>query len=196
MSILSGASVSQLLALSSVPCGARITRMLSSREGRVMAQAFRNLSSSTPRRSERGEDRGADRINDGPAVHEAGRRDDVGMKVTVVFQARNLATEQGPDSFKRRARREGAMKVASLGGGEELNADDRRCVISHRRQPPRAMRSHRDVILLVGRGRNGIDAGWMGEGLVLGDQGGGGHLRNHEPGIEPGLRGQKRWQCR
>ena len=36
MSILSGASVSQLLALSSVPRGARMTRILSMRAGAVM----------------------------------------------------------------------------------------------------------------------------------------------------------------
>src|ERR1700756_1304786 len=43
MSILSGASVSQLLALSSVPRGLRTTRILSMRECEVMAHAFRNL---------------------------------------------------------------------------------------------------------------------------------------------------------
>ena len=144
--------------------------------------------------SSRGQRRGANRINDGAAAHEAGRRGDVRMKVPVVFEAGNVAAQQRPQSFERRARCEGRVKIAGLGGGEQFNADDRHGVIGHRRQAPCAMRGHRDVILLVGRGRNGIDAGRMGEGLVLGDQRGCGHLRDHKPGIEPGLRGQKRRQ--
>ncbi len=59
------------------------------------------LSSRGPLKS--GQRHGADRINDGPAAHKAGRRGDVGMKVAVVFQARNLAPQQGPHSFERRA---------------------------------------------------------------------------------------------
>ena len=57
------------------------------------------------------------------------------------------------------------------------------------------MRGHRDVILLVGRGRNRIDAGRIGAGLVLGDQRRRGHLSDHEPGVETGLRCQERWQA-
>jgi len=46
MSMRKGASVSQLFALSSLPRGARMTRILSMRAGAVMGLAFRNLRSS------------------------------------------------------------------------------------------------------------------------------------------------------
>ncbi len=62
-------------------------------------------------------------------------------------------------------------------------------------EAPCAMRGHGDVILLVGRGRNRIDAGRIGARLILGDQRRRGHLRDHEPGVEPGLWGQKRRQA-
>ena len=42
-------------------------------------------------------------INDGLAAHEASRCGEVWMKVAVVFQAWNVAAQQGPHSFERRA---------------------------------------------------------------------------------------------
>ena len=57
-----------------------------------------------------------------------------------------------------------------------------------------AVRGHRDMVLLVRGGGDRIDAGRIGAGLVLGDKRGSGHLRDHEAGIEPRLRGQKRGQ--
>ena len=55
------------------------------------------------------------------------------------------------------------------------------------------------MILLVGRGGNRIDAGGIGALLVLGHERRGRHLRDHEPGIETGLRrqeGGQAGQCR
>ena len=43
-------------------------------------------------------------------------------------------------------------------------------------------RAHRDVVLLVRGGRDRVDARGMGERLVLGGEGGGGDVRDHEAG--------------
>ena len=47
------------------------------------------------------------------------------------------------------------------------------------------MRRHRDMVLLIGGGRDRIDAGRIGALLVLGDQRRGRHLRDHEARVEP-----------
>ena len=80
------------------------------------------------------------------------------------------------------------VEVAALRGGQQLDADDRGGVLGHRQQPARAVRRHRDVVLLVGRGRDRIDARRIGALLVLRHQRRGRHLRDHEAGVQPGLR--------
>ena len=62
-------------------------------------------------------------------------------------------------------------------------------------EPPRAMRGHGDVVLLVGRGRDRIDARRKGALLVLRDERRGRHLRDHEAGVQPRLRRQERRQA-
>ena len=49
--------------------------------------------------------------------------------------------------------------------------------------------AHADVVLLVGRGGNGIDAGGMRQSLALGDQRRGRDLGHHEAGVHPAMGG-------
>ena len=85
------------------------------------------------------------------------------------------------------------VEIAALRRGKQLDADHGGGVLRHRKQPARGMRGHRHVILLIGGGRNRIHACRHGALTVLGNQCGGGDLRHHEPGIQPGLRRQ---ECR
>jgi hypothetical protein len=61
----------------------------------------------------------------------------------------------------------------------------RRGVLHHGGNASRAVRGHRHMVLLVGRGRDRIDAGRIGVLLVLGDQCCGGYLRVHESELRP-----------
>ena len=55
--------------------------------------------------------------------------------------------------------------------------------------------AHRDVILLVGAGRDRIGGRWVGEHLVLGGEGGRGVLVDHHPGLDPRRRSKERRQA-
>ena len=55
------------------------------------------------------------------------------------------------------------LHLDALRRRQQLDADDGGGVVRHIMQPARAMGRHRDVILLVGRGRQRIDAGGMGQ---------------------------------
>ena len=100
-----------------------------------------------------------------------------------------------------RARSSGALEVSgggsrNLAAAQQLDADDIRW---HSRpwqqRQARGMRRHRDMILLVGRGRDRIDARRMGALLVLGDERRGRHLREHEAGVQARLGRQERRQA-
>ena len=58
------------------------------------------------------------------------------------------------------------------------------------------MGRHRYMVFLIGGGGNGIDAGRKGALLVFGHQRRRRHLRDHETGIETGLRRQESGQAR
>src|SRR3546814_8669710 len=61
-------------------------------------------------------------------------------------------------------------RIETLRRREQLDADHRARILRHREQPPRAVRRHRDMILLIGRGRDRIDARRIGALLVLAAQ--------------------------
>ena len=63
-------------------------------------------------------------------------------------------------------------------------------------QPPRAVGGHRDMVLLVRRGRQTVDAGGGCKLLVLRCQCRGRHLGDHESGVDPRLGHQERRQGR
>ena len=75
--------------------------------------------------------------------------------------------------------------------GGETDTDDTEGVLHHACQPARSMGGHRNVIFLVSRGRDRIDAGGMRLLLVLRHQRRRGYLWDHEARIKAGFRGQK-----
>jgi hypothetical protein len=79
----------------------------------------------------------------------------------------------------------GAWKSQPCAGNQQLDADDHGGIVDHLHQPTRRMCGHRDMVLLVGRGRNRIDARRMSALLVLGHQRRGRHLRDHEARVQP-----------
>ena len=83
------------------------------------------------------------------------------------------------------------MKVNALRGGEQFDTDDTSGVIHHAQQPARGMGCHADVIFLIRRGGNRVDAAGGGERLVLGNQRGRGDLRDHEAGVHAAVVDQK-----
>ena len=65
----------------------------------------------------------------------------------------------------------------------------RMCAVlcDHRLQPARREGRHRDVVFLVGRGRQAVDAGRMRERLVLARQRRRGDVRDHEAAVQAGV---------
>ena len=85
------------------------------------------------------------------------------------------------------------QEVAALGRSQKLDAEDRTGIGRHVEQAARTVRGHRDMVFLVGRGRDRVDARRRGALLVLGDERRRRDLRDHEAGIQPRLRRQ---ECR
>ena len=104
------------------------------------------------------------------------------------------------------ARAQRSVEIASLRRREKLDGEDVRDILRHGEEAARAMRRHRDMIFLIGGGRDRIDARRIGPLLVLRDERRRRHLGDHEAGIEPRLRrrgrraaatrpGRRAWRC-
>ena len=65
----------------------------------------------------------------------------------------NLRAQPGQRRLQRRAGRERRPELDALRGAERFDPEDALEVRHHRRQPPRPVRRHRHVVLLVGAGR-------------------------------------------
>ena len=87
-------------------------------------------------------------------------------------------------ALERRRRLQRPAEVDALRRGEQLDRDDGRRVARHRREPARGEGRHADVVFLVRRGRQRIDAGRMRERLVLGRERRRRDLRDHEARID------------
>lgn len=62
------------------------------------------------------------------------------------------------------------MELDALSGRQQLDADHHGGVFGHERQASCRIGRHRNVVLLIGGGRDTVDAAGMGERLVLGHQ--------------------------
>ena len=129
-------------------------------------------------------------------THEIGGGGDIRREIAVALEPRHAFAQARAHALERRAGRHRRMEVAALRRRDQLDRDDIRGILRHGGEPARAVRGHRHVVLLVGGGRNRVDAGRIRALLVLGDQRRGRHLRHHESGIETRLRRQKRRQPR
>lgn len=117
------------------------------------------------------------------------------MEVAVFFQRRHLRTQRGAHGFQRGTGAQRRMEVAALRRGQQFDADHVGRVLGHLHQPACAVRGHRHMVFLVGRGRDRVNAGGVGALLVFRDQRGSSHLRNHETGIQTGTWGQEGGQA-
>ena len=97
---------------------------------------------------------------------------------------------------ERRRGRERRAQVDPLRGGEQLDRDDAGAVGGHVGEPAGGKRRHADVVFLVRRGRQAVDARRVRERLVLARERGRRHLRDHEAGIHPAVLDQERRQPR
>ena len=79
------------------------------------------------------------------------------------------------------------VEVDALRRRRAARCDDGGGVVGHLAEAPRGEGRHRDMVLLVGGGRQRIDRGGMGQRLVLGGQRRRRHMGDHEAGIEPAL---------
>ena len=113
------------------------------------------------------------------------------MEIAILVEMRHGATHQAAHGFQRRAGGERAMEVAALRRGQQLDADHAAGILDHFQQASCAVGRHRDMIFLIGRGRDRIDAGRMGALLVLRDECGRRHLRDHEARAEAWMRRQE-----
>ena len=107
---------------------------------------------------------------------------------------REPAAQQRAHSFERRARQRARWKSQPW-RQRAIRCRASSSVVRHRHETPRSVRGHRDMVFLIGRGRDESTlAGWR--ALVFGDEGRRRHLRDHEAGVEPRLRRQERGQAR
>ena len=93
-----------------------------------------------------------------PLAHELDRRRDVGMQIAVVVEMRNARAQARAHALPAARSSAGAHGSRSPAPPPAARCRRRRGVLRHRQQPPRAVRRHRHVVLLVGRGRDRIDA--------------------------------------
>jgi hypothetical protein len=75
--------------------------------------------------------------------------------------------------------------------GQQFDADHGGGVLGHVQQAAGAVGGHGDMVFLIGGGRHGVDAAGMGDHPVLGDEGGGGDLGDHEAGVQAAFLDQK-----
>ena len=76
------------------------------------------------------------------------------------------------------------VTLFALTSREQFNGENSRCIVAHITEPAPRKRRHGDVIFLVRRGRNAVDARRVAQHAVLRDQRRCGHLREHEPGVD------------
>src|SRR6478735_10483449 len=124
MSMRKGASVSQLLALISLPRGARMVRSLSSR------RFIRNTSSSKRRKRvswKYGERRSRQRV----VLDQRCSLGEIAGHVAVGAERRHLLAQCGNDGNERHARRMRRPQRDALGGDQELDAEDGSEIVGH-----------------------------------------------------------------
>ena len=92
------------------------------------------------------------------------------------------------DGVQRRA------QLQAADGGEQLDREQAGQVVQHGAQLLGRGPAHRDVVLLHARRSAASRPGRRGEPAVLRDDPGRGVLRDHQPGVDPGVRGQERRQ--
>ncbi len=184
MSMRKGASVSQLLAESAVPCAARTMRVLSMRfMMRVMARIL-GRSRARDQESMRGRpgkpvasSRAPEATSAVAAAMSGARCRSSSRRGTTARSVARARSRNGPEVS-------GAWKSQPCAAAEKLDAHHAGGVLRHGEETARPVGRHRHVILLVGGGRDGIDARRIGPLLVLGDQGGRGDLRDHEARVQ------------
>ena len=93
--------------------------------------------------------------------------------------------------LKRRRGTGRPVKIDALRCREQFDANDPRGIVHHAQQPARRVRGHADMILLVCRGRDRVDAARRSDGFIFGDQCGGRDLRDHEAGVQAAVLDQK-----
>ena len=95
-----------------------------------------------------------------------------------------------------RGRREAAVKLHALRCGHGFDADHHRRIAHHVAQAARAVGRHGHMVLLVGGGGQAGHAAGVGQALVLGGQGSGGDLRNHETRVHAAVADEEGGQAR
>ena len=127
---------------------------------------------------------------------QRGDRVDVGRRRTIDrSSARHDRAHARVHAREQRRRRRAARADRSPGtrtGSRRRRRASR--ASSARSRLERRAHAHAHVVLAVGRGRDGVDAGRMRECLDLGRQRRGGHLRHHVAGLQPAVGGQERRQ--
>ena len=94
------------------------------------------------------------------------------------------STHRGPAS-RTGLERSGAWKSHPCAAARSSMARMFDDILGHGEEAARAMRRHRDMVLLIGGSRDRIDARRIGPLLVLRDERRRRHLRDHEAGIQP-----------
>ena len=114
--------------------------------------------------------------------------------VAVVGRRRARARARAPPRGRARSRAASRNSSAWQAASSSM-ARMRRVFATTRAALRAAVGAHRDVVFLVGGGRDRVDAGGVGERLVLGGEGRGGDLRDHQAGLQAAVAGQERGQA-
>ena len=131
-----------------------------------------------------------------PSATSAVRALDVGRQVAVVGIGGQRSRSSACAASSAAELRQRAQELDALRRGQQLDAEDVRGVVDHRLQPARGEGRHRHVVLLVGAGRQAVDAGRMRQRLVLARQRRRGHVGDHEAAVQARVGGEERRQAR
>ena len=131
-----------------------------------------------------------------PGAEELPRRFDVVLEVPIAPERRDLRPQAGVRRLRALPGAQLAAELATLGGAQPLEREDRLHVRGDVRALPRGGNAHRDVVLLVRARRDRVDGRGVREDLVLARERRCGDLRDHHPRAEARLGRKERRQAR
>ncbi len=128
-----------------------------------------------------------ERLHRGPHllfINEAVRDLDVGTHVSVLVPGLDVLAHHRVHRLELWRRLEGPQHVQGLARAQQLNRDHIFDVLHHVQRLARREATHGHVILLRGGGRQRVHGGGVAKHLVLGDEGRGGAVSDHEATVE------------
>ena len=126
-----------------------------------------------------------DEVDEPAVVDQCRGRREIGSRLAISVEMRHCSPNALVRIADARPRfgagHQAKSVVERLGSHDQLDGQDPFDVLEHHPGVSRRDRAHRDMVLLVGRRRDAVGRGRMGEHLVLRYESGGRVLEDHQP---------------